>query len=281
MKTLSYRSRNIAKDPEAVWGTTTRIDEALNHIAMELIGWFIFLSAVLVGSYIQAVVGFALAMVMMAIGGATGTITLPVLTAASSIIAFVQVVFALKGQSSFVHRSIFSWMIAGQIPAIGIGVWFLTVLDRDAQWFLQMLLGIFIIVGSSSMMIRPYPRHKVSTQRACLIAGIGGGLIGGMFSASGPIIGWFAYRQPLDLVVIRATMLAFFAVATFLRTTIVAVQGGITSEVLWLSVTSLPFVLIGVWLGRTFPPPVSDTLLKRGVFFVLLLMGLHIVITTL
>ncbi|MFP6682924.1 MAG: TSUP family transporter, partial [Gammaproteobacteria bacterium] len=199
MQTLSYRSRNIAKDPEAAWGTTTRIDEALNHIAMELIGWFIFLSAVLVGSYIQAVVGFALAMVMMAIGGATGTITLPVLTAASSIIAFVQVVFALKGQSSFVHRSIFSWMIAGQIPAIGIGVWFLTVLDRDAQWFLQMLLGIFIIVGSSSMMIRPYPRHKVSTQRACLIAGIGGGLIGGMFSASGPIIGWFAYRQPLDL----------------------------------------------------------------------------------
>ncbi len=259
----------------------TRIDKALNHIAMELIGWFIFLSAVLVGSYIKAVVGFALAMVMMAIGGASGAIALPVLTAGSSIIAFVQVVFALKGQSSFVHRSICYWMMAGQIPAIGVGVWRLTVLDRDAQWFLQMLLGISIIIGSSSMMIRPYPRNQVSPRWACLIAGIGGGLTGGMFSASGPIIGWFAYRQPLDFVVIRATMLAFFALATFLRTTIVAVQGGITSEVLWLSVTSLPFVLIGVWLGRTFPPPVSDTVLKRGVFFLLLLMGLYIVITTL
>jgi uncharacterized membrane protein YfcA len=239
--------------------------------------WLVFLGAVFIGSYVQSVAGFAIGMIVMAAGGASGSISLPALTAAVSIISFINIVVALKGHLPSVNRQLFGWLVAGQIPAVGLGVWLITVLDRDAQWVLQMLLGIFITLGSLSMMVRPVPLSRLSPRWACFTAGVSGGLIGGMFSASGPIIGWFTYRQPLGLAAIRATMLAFFALATCTRTMIVGFQGGLTTEVLWLSFIALPFVVSGAWLGRTMPPPITETVMKRSVFCLLFLMGVYIV----
>jgi len=246
---------------------------------MEPLSWIVFSGAVFLGSYVQSVVGFAMGMIIVALAGASGVITLPELAAAVSIISFVNILLSLKGHLHSVNRVILPWMMAGQIPTIAVGVWIITVLDQQAQGLLQLLLGIFILLGSASMMIRPVALAQVSPSWACLVAGIGGGLSGGMFSASGPVIGWFTYRQPLELAVIRATMLAFFAVASSLRTVVVAVHGGITPDVLWLSLIALPFVTVGAWLGRVVPPNISDRAMKRAVFGLLLVMGAYIAIS--
>lgn len=246
---------------------------------MEPLGWIVFASAVLFGSYVQSVVGFAMGMIVVATVAASGTVSLPVLTATASIIAFVNAVVSIKGHLPSVDRTILPWMMAGQIPTVILGVWIVTVLDQQAQAALQLLLGLFIIIGSSSMMVRPVPLAQVSPRWACFTAGVGGGLCGGMFSASGPVIGWFTYRQPLELAVIRATMLLFFVAASSLRTIVVAFQGGITPEVLRLALIALPFVTVGAWLGRTMPPPISDAALKRAVFGMLLIMGFYILST--
>jgi uncharacterized membrane protein YfcA len=97
-----------------------------------------------------------------------------------------------------------------------------------------------------------------------------------MFSASGPIMGWFNYRQPLPLAVIRATLLCSFALTTSTRTVVVGVQGGLTSEVLWLSAVAVPLVVLGTWLGREMPPPVSEETIKQGAFALLLVIGVWI-----
>ena len=171
---------------------------------MEAAGWAIFLGAVFVGSYVQAVTGFAMGMIVIAVVGASGTIGLPVLTAAASLITMVNVAFALVGHTQAIDRRIFLWLGVGQIPAIGLGVAVMTVLDAGARDLLQVLLGLFITLGCLSMMIRPKPLSRPSPSWACLTAGIAGGVVGGMFSASGPIMGWFTYRQPLELMVITA-----------------------------------------------------------------------------
>ena len=103
--------------------------------------------------------------------------------------------------------------------------------------------------------------------------------MGGMFAASGPVIGWFGYSQPLPLPVIRATLLASFGLTTSARTVMVAAQGELTQSVVTLSLLGLPAVLLGTWLGRAFRPPVSDDVLKRGAFGVLLAMGLWILVS--
>ena len=245
---------------------------------MDLLGWSVFLGAVFTGSYVQSVTGFALGMIVIAVVGASGVISLPVLTAVASLITMVNVALALKGHTVHINRRIFVWLGVGQIPAIACGVWLLTQLDRDAQWLLELLLGLFITAGSLSMMVRPHPQSRESPSWACLGAGVAGGLVGGMFSASGPIMGWFNYRQPLAVVVIRATLLCSFALTTTTRTVVVGVQGGLTTEVLTLTLVAIPLVAAGTWLGRELPPPLAETTMKRMAFGLLLLMGIAITV---
>ncbi|MFT4563352.1 MAG: putative membrane protein YfcA [Gammaproteobacteria bacterium] len=245
---------------------------------MEPISWLIYAAAVFAGSYVQSVAGFAMGMIVIAVCGAEGSIPVPELAATVSLISFANIIFAIEGRVALVDRALIGWLTVGQLPAIAIGIWLLTVLDKNAQWTLQLLLGIFIASGSLSMIIRPVRYTKRSSPAACLAAGIGGGIFGGMFSASGPIIAWFAYRQPLEIGVIRATILTYFAVSTVTRSAIVGVQGGLTEHVMHLVLVALPIVLVSSWLGKTLPPAIPDATLKRIIFSLLLLMGLTIVL---
>ena len=126
---------------------------------------------------------------------------------------------------------------------------------------------------SLSMMLRPVPKQRLSPPWACVGAGLAGGLLGGMFAASGPVMGWFNYRQPLSVAEIRATLLACFALSTTLRSVIVGFGGGLTREVWMLALLALPLVVLGTWAGGRFAPPLSEATLKRCAFGLLLLMG--------
>ena len=212
----------------------------------------------------------------IAVVGASDLVSLPVLTAAASLITMVNVAIALKGHVGRVHRKLFLWIACGQLPAIGVGVWLMAHLDATAQGVLKGLLGTFITLGCLSMMIRPEPLRRVSPAWACLGAGAAGGVVGGMFSASGPIMGWFTYRQPLEVAAIRATLLGAFALTTSVRTVVGGLDGGLTREVWWLVLLALPMVVVGTWLGRELPPPLSETAMKRSAFGLLLAMGLWI-----
>jgi uncharacterized membrane protein YfcA len=111
--------------------------------------------------------------------------------------------------------------------------------------------------------------------------GVVGGVLGGLFSASGPLLGWFAYSQPLSVAVIRATLLSYFFLTTSARTVIVFFDGSLTTSVLLYAGLGAPVVVLGAWLGRRFPPVVSEQTMKRGVFMLLLLMGIWICISAL
>ena len=235
--------------------------------------WTIYIVAAFLGSYIQSVTGFGLGMIVMAVVGANGSIPLPVLAAIVSLITALNIAMSLKGRLPSVDRRIFGWMAAGQVPAVIVGVIAAVVLDREARWVLELLLGLFIIAGSVSMLARPVARTATSANWACLCAGMSGGMMGGLFAASGPVLGWFGYRQPLQVAVIRATLLSSFALASVTRIGTVAVQGGITFEVVKLSLIAAPLVGFGAWLGRKRPPPFSDAQMKRSVFALLLVMG--------
>ena len=99
-----------------------------------------------------------------------------------------------------------------------------------------------------------------------------------MFAASGPIIGWFVYRQPIGLAAIRATLLGFFALSTAIRTMVVAAGGGLTTEVLGLTAAALPLVVLGVAIARRFPPRISEKAFKQAVAVLLVAIGAWIAV---
>ena len=235
----------------------------------------LLLFALIVGfaTYFQSVTGFAMGMIITAAAGGSQLLTLPVLTAAVSLMSLANVLLALRGEWRQIDRSLFVPLALGQIPGIAVGVWLLLTLDAHAQNALYALLGLFILLGSASMAFKPVPLAMRSGTSAAFAAGLSGGVVGGMFSASGPVMGWFNYRQPLPLRRIRATLFACFMITTSVRTVFVGVQGGLTREVWLLVLLALPLVVLGTWIGRRYPPPVTDETLKRFAFLALLVMG--------
>ena len=245
---------------------------------MELIPTFIFLAVVFVGSYVQAVTGFAMAMLIVALVGGLRLVELPTLAAVVSLLTILNVILALRGQTQHVYRSIFKWLAVGQVPGILFGVYLLTWLDNSTQWVLELCLGVFILVGGLSMWLKPHPWPEPANPWASLLTGLAGGTVGGMFSASGPVLGWFAYNQPLPLAAIRATLLASFVLTTSTRTIVVGVSGGLTQEVWLLALIGLPVVVVGTWLGNNMPPPVTENIIKKMANVLLLVMGAWILI---
>lgn len=246
---------------------------------MELWSLGVFLLIVFVGSYVQAVAGFAMAMIIVAVVGGLRLLDLPTLGAVVSLLTVLNVAIALRGHTHEVHRGILKWLALGQIPAIFFGLHLMHWLDGNTRWVLEVCLGLFITAGGLSMFLRAHPWARVSLPWQCCAVGIVGGTMGGMFSASGPVLGWFGYNQPLSVAVIRATLLAAFALTTVTRTTLVAFEGGLTPAVLGYAAAGLPVVVLGTWLGRVLAPPLSEALMKQFAYWLLLLMGVWILIS--
>lgn len=242
---------------------------------MELYTLLIFCLAVGLGSYVQSVTGFAMGLVVLAIIVAGQAIEIVVITAVTSLLALLNVVLALRGQLMHVNRRGWTLLCAGQLPAIWIGVWLLGVLAQGAIAALEAILGAFVVVGSLSMLLRPEANRVLSPPWAWLAGGAAGGILGGLFSASGPVMGWFAYRQPLATPAIRATLLACFAITTSTRTVVVGLDGGLTGDVWAFVLLGVPLVFLGTWAGRRFRPS-SELGVKRFAFATLCGIGVWI-----
>ena len=239
--------------------------------------WAVFITAVFVGSYLQSLIGFGMGLIVVAMGSLTGNIDFSVLTAAVSLFTLFNIIVALKGQRRFIDRPMVLQLAIGQFPAIGLGLILLHHLSQHAVAVLELLLGGFLLTGSVLMVYQPRPSATKAGAPACLLAGMAAGLTGGLFSASGPVMGWFAYRQPLALEIIRASLLGFFAIASVVRTAMVGLSGGLSKDVFVLAGIAIPVAVIGAWLGLVAKPPLSQDQLKRTVFILLIIMATYIV----
>lgn len=237
-----------------------------------------FLVVALLGAFVQTVTGFALGMILIALAAGLELVSIPVLTATASLLSLANVCMALRGQTNNIHWGFWGFITLGQVPAIGLGLWLMLYLNNSAVVTLQLLLGLFVLLGSISMMGRNVEIESPSKKPARLIAGVAGGLCGGMFSASGPVMGWFFYRQPLAIEVIRPTLLACFGVTTSVRTLMLAVKGELNQEIAMLTLASLPMIVLGTWLGKKYAARIAPELLRRGAFGLLTVMGVLITV---
>ena len=235
----------------------------------------IFCVAVSFGSYVQSATGFAMGLVVLAITTVTQAVPIVTITAVTSLLALLNVALALRGQYGHLQRRGWALLCIGQVPAIWLGVGLLDALSKDALNVLELVLGAFIVAGSLSMLLRPAAKAEVSPAWAWITGGAAGGILGGLFSASGPVMGWFVYRQPIGAAAIRATLLGCFAVTTSVRTVVVGVDGGLTRAVWLFVLLGVPLVLLGTWAGRRFRPR-SEAGMKRLAFGLLLVAGVWI-----
>jgi uncharacterized protein len=245
---------------------------------METVPLLTFLGLVALGAYVQTVSGYAIALIVT--GGATALGLAPLAFTANvvSFVALANIVTAVHRQHSHIHRAILGYGTAGVLLFTGVGLWVLNHLSSSASDFLEMLLGVVILGSGVAFMIHPHVLAKPSGNLAHFVAGSLGGILSGLYGAGGPPIMVHLYRQPMPFAAIRITLLAVLGAIPFVRLSMEGVAGHLDREILLLSLYSVPVSVLVTLFARRFPPPVSETTLRRFGFALLCVIGISLIV---
>lgn len=238
-----------------------------------------FLVIVAVASYVQTVTGFALGMIIVGVVTSLDMATIAYISVIISLVTLSNGAFALLGALHHVDWRAVRAVTLGLLPAIVVGVLLLDYLSATAASFLQLLLGAVIIAGALHVMMWPDPRPDPSGNRGFFVSGALGGLLSGMFAIAGPPLIYQFYRQPLPLVAIRKSLILLFSVASLSRLLFIGAQGGVNAEMVLLSLAAMPVVAVATLAGRRYPPPFSETTMRRVAFVMLSVIGGSLVVS--
>jgi uncharacterized membrane protein YfcA len=236
-----------------------------------------FLGLVALGSYIQTVSGFAIALIIA--GGVTmlGLASIPFTANVISFIALANVAAAVHKRHGHIDIRIMLYGSLGVLLFSGAGLALLAHLSSDAVGLLEIMLGIVILASGALLMVHPHPLTRTSPAYAHLIAGGFGGLLSGLFGAGGPPLVVHIYRQPLPFTVIRTTLLAILGIMPLIRIAFESYNGNITAEILWLSALSAPVSIIVTLAAKRYHPPFSELVMRRFAFGLLCLIGISLI----
>lgn len=229
-----------------------------------------------IAAYVQTLTGFALGLIMMGGVGLTGVIGLPEAAVLVSCLTFVNAVLVLaKGWRDIALREFTSSMVASATMLFA-GYWLLGVMASTSMDWLKLVLGCVIIMSSIQLAMKPVQFARPSSILSFLSYGSIAGLMGGLFSTSGPPLVYHFYRQPLRPVVVRETLVAMFATNACIRLGIVAQSGDLPPANFWWGLLSIPVVIMFTLAAKKWPPPVSPLTVRRLAFVLLFLSGVSL-----
>ena len=248
---------------------------------MPEINTILFLAVVVLGALVQTVTGFAMGLIIMA-GVALFNITdIAFAAAVVSFISLTNAGVALR----YGHRHV-DWLfvrriLLGMIPAMALGIALLTYLSEHYYALLKLLLGFVIILAGTSLMLAPTPFGSRSSSLMFTVFGAFGGLLAGLYSASGAPLAYFAYRQPLSINTIRFSLLAVFGVSTAIRAAMIGVSGQLNMAIMQTSALAIPLVIVVTLAASRYVQLVPDHLVRRLVFVVLIIAGTFLITVSL
>lgn len=238
----------------------------------------LFLLLVAFASFIQSVTGFALGLVLMGVSAALGLADIVFTAAVVSFIALVNSATALPNQWRGIDRSALALLACGFMPLTFVGLWLLDVMSASSVEVLRLILGVVVALAGGLLLVQPGQLSQRSGPLAFIASGSLAGVIGGMFGAGGAALAYLMYRQPDTVTVIRATLLACFVLTSLTRIILMSFAGHVDLDVMWTTLLSLP-VVIGITMITTrFTPAISDLMVRRAAFLLLIVTGLGLVI---
>ena len=229
----------------------------------------------------QTLTGFALGLVVMGGIGLTDVMPLPDAAVLVSVFTLVNAIQVLRKGWRDVAWNEFRAIIAASLVALVVGFWLLGVLVKASLDWLKLILGFAIVLSSLQLAMRPAPLAKRSPIGSFAFFGVVAGLMGGLFSTSGPPLVYHLYRQPLRLVTIRETLVAVFAVNAATRLAVVTASGALPGAGFWWILVVVPAVIVFTFAARRWPPPLSPLAMRRVAFFLLLASGLSLAVPAL
>ena len=135
----------------------------------------LFLVIVVLGALVQTLTGFAMGLIII-VGVALFDITdIAFAAAVVSFISMTNAGVALRQGHRYVDWLFVRRILLGMIPAMALGIILLTYLSEHYYTLLKTLLGFFIILAGTSLMIAPAPFSAQSSGLMFTLFGTLGG----------------------------------------------------------------------------------------------------------
>lgn len=245
---------------------------------MDPAGLAAFLAIIAVGSYVQALSGFALGLIVL------GTVTVLDLASIAFTATVINIVSLLNGlwvlhrHYRDIHWKILFLICIGLVPGVAVGLEILRHLDANSPAMLKNILGCVLLGAGLVLTFNPHPRTTMAKAHWNLWAGLSGGILGGLFSTAGPPIVFHLYRQPLAVLIIRSTLLAIFTVSTTSRIAFLGLNQELRSDVLQVGLAAFPIVLATAHFGVRHAAHVPPLFMRRLAFGLLTVLGLFLLV---
>jgi len=169
------------------------------------------------------------------------------------------------------HKATLLPMIGGAVLGTLAGTYFLQALGdvilKKALGILTLLFGIYSFGaarGGSGRDLSP---------KWGVLAGAGGGILGGLFGTSGPPFVVYLTHKLREKDVLRASLIGLFAVDYSWRTAVFAHSGLLTAELLTFALYLIPALILGTVLGHTIHSRVPEGHFRKMVAGILMISG--------
>jgi uncharacterized membrane protein YfcA len=231
----------------------------------------VFLLFVGLAVYAQNLTGFALALILLGLIGATNLVPLTdAVNAVTVMVLAIGVTFLYRRWPLRLDRLLWP-AVAASVGGAVAGTALLLWLAGAAYEVLRLLLGVSIVACALVLWRAAQPWDAVSSRGAFALAGGLSGLLGGLFSAPGPPLVYLMYRQPLAAARVQKSLILFFGITSLLRLLIVVPAGQFSRDAVLLSAEALPVVFLVTTFAAGRPSPLPPTVLK--IIVCLLLVG--------
>ena len=195
------------------------------------------------------------------------------LSVAIPLVAIISVlatgIVALQTKTQGVRKHV-QPLLVGSVVGVLLGMLFLKTIDEQ---LLKTTLSIFLI--SYAVFGIFFKGHLLPVgNRSGRVIGFVAGFLGASFNVHGPLVGIYSSAndklnktQTKDIVATYMFLTGLFTITGH------AIFGRITDEVLLYVLFAIPFLSLGLMVGKRSFQKVSVVWIKRGVYFVVLLAG--------
>lgn len=242
-------------------------------------GWEIagYLACVAVAVVAQCLTGFALALILLGLTSLFELASLADVANVATVLSLANGYMALRGPKRYVDAPILKTTAIGTVFGVAAGVALLAWLSANVVLGLRVLLGVVVIVCAIVVLKQVEPQPQRSSKASFVGIGVLSGMLGGLFSASGPPLVWQFYRQPISLDTLRDTLVAVFAVGGLLRLVMVVPAGQFSGNSLMLCALGVPLAMAITWWMKKHPPAWPRAAVLKLVCLLLVLTGIGLI----
>jgi len=201
-------------------------------------------------------------------------VAVPLSVLLSVVIALIVVVQDHKQ----IHFNSAKWLILFALPGIPLGI---VVLLYASEFFVKLGLGILMIAYALYAL---FGRNSIKLEKDSrlwlFVCGLFSGIFGGAYGINGPPLVVYGNMRQWSAKDFRATLQAYFLIASFAGLVGYIFKGLINREVLKYFFISLPAAIPAIFLGRYFNHQLKDDSFFKYIYWGLILIGLFLIVNT-